>query len=87
MPDERILFGKEMVISCCCTQIQIGNYDTSFCFPKAKKRIQKHSQTVSWGFLCAECLILLVAAETESLLSSREKNLKKTQFLSFLNPQ
>lgn len=80
MADERILFGKEMVISC-CTYIQIRNYDTSLCFPKAKKTIQKQWQTMPWSFLHTGCLILRVTAKTESLFSSRGKTTKKPPIL------
>lgn len=76
MPDERSLFGKEMVISCCCTYIQTANYDTSLCFPKAKQTTQTQWQTVPWSCVRAGCLILLVTAKTEPLFSSREKQLK-----------
>lgn len=76
MPDERSLFGKEMVISCCCTYIQTANYDTSLCFPKAKQTTQKQWQRVPWSRVRAGCLILLVTAKTEPLFSSREKQLK-----------
>lgn len=86
MPDKRNLFGKETVIFCCCTYIQMGNYDSSLCFSELKKT-QKQWQTVPWSFWYIECLILLVTAKTEPLLSNRRIMTKKTLFSLHLKPQ
>ena len=87
MPDKRNLFGKETVIFCCWTYIQIGNYDSSLCFSEVKKTTQKQRQTVPWRFGHVECLILLVTAKTEPLLSNRGIMAKKALFSLSLKPQ